>query len=302
MRKKLIQVAKLLLLVLCILATKRFCYRKTDGFAFHKILSPFPFHPEWESSAASAVPSEELESIFNQPYTYLARGAQCFVFASQDGRNVIKFFRLCHMRAPKWMTVLTFPLIFERYRLGKILERRRSVEKDFNSYKIAFEEMKEETGLLYIHLNKTDHLKKHLTIYDKIGVVYDVDLDQVEFLVQKKATLVYPTIEKLLKTQGLSSAKQAITRLVQLLKFRCEKGIFDKDPDLNTNFGFLDLCPVQIDIGRFRYDEERSKPSIYRDEIIRITDNLRQWLDTLSPALSDHLLAEIGNIQVEQNI
>lgn len=283
--------------VLSAVLIKQFCYRKTDGFAMNKIRSTLPHRAEWETKPLSSLEQEELSHVLDQPYYYLAKGAQSYVFTSADGKSVIKFFRIYHLTPPLWVSALSFPLPLMPLKIRKVLDKRQELEKDFESYKIAFEEMKEETGLLYMHLNKTKRLNKQLTLYDKIGIAHQVDLDEMEFLVQKRATLVYPAIDQLMKTEGPEAAKEAISALVRLLMQRCEKGILDKDPDLNTNFGFLDKTPVQIDIGRFRREEERKKPQVYCDEIHRITDNFRQWLDGSYPQLSEHLLQEIQKIK-----
>jgi hypothetical protein len=284
----------ILAVALFVVLAKKFCYQKTDGFALYKICSSLPFNREWEPSSPQA--PKELSRIFDQPFYYLAKGAQSYVFASQDGQTVIKFFRIYHLRPPAWLSALSLPPALQPYKISKMIEKRKDLNKDFLSYKIAYEEMKEKTGLIYLHLNKTSHLKKRLTIYDKIGIAHELDLDGMEFLVQKKATLVYPAIDALMKSEGPEAAKEAIGALVRLLLFRCEKGIFDKDPDLNTNFGFLGSKPVQIDIGRFCRSAECKTRAVYRDEILRITDNFRQWLDANYPPLSEHLLSQIMSI------
>jgi hypothetical protein len=286
----------LLAAVLFGVIAKQFCYKKTDGFALCKILSSLSFNEEWVPTSPPIVEQAELFHIFNQPFHYLAKGAQSYVFASEDGQTVIKFFRIYHLRPPVWLTALSLPPALQPFKVGKMIAKRRELNKDFLSYKLAFEEMREETGLIYLHLNKTDHLKQRLKIYDKIGIGYELDLDTMEFLVQKRATLVYPAIDALMRSEGLHAAKGAISSLVALLRARCEKGIFDKDPDLNTNFGFLAKCAVQIDIGRFDRMRGGTSPAKHRDEILRITDHFRQWLDVKYPALSEHLIAEVQNI------
>lgn len=290
----------LFLLAIAIFAvlTKQFCYKKTDGFALYKILSSLPFNEEWDTAAAPSLETSELCTILDQPFYYLAKGAQSYVFASKDGQTVIKFFRVYHLRPPVWMTALSMPQILQPYKVSKMIEKRKDLCKDFLSYKIAFEEMKEETGLIYLHLNKTSHLNKRVTIYDKIGVAYELDMDQMEFLIQKRAKLVYPSIKELVNADGPDAAKEAISALIGLLLSRCEKGIFDKDPDLNTNFGFLGRRPIQIDIGRFRREHDPIPRSAIRDEILRITDNFKQWLDANYPALSSHLAEEIQKISL----
>ena len=286
---------KICLAISAIVLLKQFCSSKTDGFALYKICSSLCFNPDWETTPLSPQERDEVLPLFDQPFYYLAKGAQSYVFVSADGQTVIKFFRLYHLRPPLYLSLLTLPLPLQPYKINKMLEKRQDLDKDFQSYKIAFEKMREESGLLYLHLNKTSHLKKTLTFYNKIGVIHHVDLDQMEFLVQKRALLVYPAIDHLVKTQGIDSAKRAISSLVKLLMCRYEKGIFDKDPDLNTNFGFLGTSletAVQIDIGRFQ-----SQPlSVDRNEILRITDNFRQWLDRNYPELSGYLLSEINQI------
>jgi hypothetical protein len=272
---------------------KQFCYKQTDGFAHYKILSSLSFNPDWEVNNAAEA---EISAILDQPFRYLAKGAQSYVFASEDGQYVIKFFRIYHLQPPLWLRMLSLPPLLQTRQIKKMMEKREELNKDFTSYKIAFEEMREETGLLYLHLNKTTHLKKTLRIYDKIGIAYDLEMDQMEFLLQKRAKLVYPAIDALMKTQGLGAAKEAIGALVQLLLARFEKGIFDKDPDLNSNFGFLGVQPIQIDIGRFSKQKEDLTEGAYKEELLRITDNFRQWLDAHYPLLSEHLLSEIGKI------
>jgi hypothetical protein len=288
----------LTLIGICLSAVllKQFCYSKTDGFAIYKIQSSFHFHPEWETDPISSHQQAEILKILDQPFYYLAKGAQAYVFVSKDKQTVIKFFRLYHLIAPRLLTSLCLPVPLMTYKLRKILQKRQELDKDFQSYKIAFQEMKEETGLLFLHLNKTNVLNKQLTIYDKIGIPHKLDLDKMEFLVQKKAMLVYPAIEQMMQSDGSETTKLAISNLIKLLFQRCQKGIFDKDPDLNTNFGFIGQSPVQIDIGRFRRQEELKPLDEYRDEILRITDHFRQWLDSKYPVLSEHLLQEIHHL------
>ena len=278
-------------IALCVLQVKRFCNKKTDGFELYKIHSSLPFNPDWEC-APSTNEAEILKNL-DQPFYYLAKGAQAYVFASADGQTVIKFFRIYHLLPPLWLRALSLPSVLQPYKICKMIQKRQELDKDFLSYKIAFDEMKEETGLLYLHLNKTTGLNQRLTIYDKIGIAHPLNLDEMEFLVQKRATLVFPSIDSLVKTEGEAAGKEAISTLVELLYTRCRKGIFDKDPDLNTNFGFLGRQAVQIDIGRFRKEQQIATAENDRDEIIRITDNFRQWLDQNHPSLSEHLLSEI---------
>lgn len=291
MNSKIKNVLSLLVTGCALFGVQRFCRSQTDGFALHKICSELSFHPEWEVESHP----ESLGNILDQPYRYLAKGAQSYVFASEDGQYVIKFFRIYHMEPPRFLTHLHWPLCVQGYRLSKIIQKQEELNRDFTSYKIAYDHLKEETGLLFLHLNKTETLKKSLTLIDKLGIAYQIDLDQMEFLVQKRAKIAYPALAQITEEQGIDAGKAALTRLVSLLALRIEKNIKDKDPDLNTNFGFINTQAVQIDVGRFRIDPSTPplSPLEKRDEVIRITDNLDQWLRVQYPELSTHLQQEI---------
>ncbi len=291
---------KICVFILSLILVKRFCFRQTDGFALHKIQSPLPYCSEWDTTPLPAEENGKLLEILDQPFDYLARGAQAYVFASRDGKTVIKFFRVYHLMPPLWVTCLNFPLPLQPYKIAKMIRKREGLKRDFQSYKIAFEELKDETGVLYVHLNKSDNLKKKLIIHDKIGIAHAVDLDHMEFIVQKKASMFYPSIDHFVQIEGIRGAKEAITALIQLLQARREKGIYDKDPDLLTNFGFIGKTPVQIDIGRFSKWRKPENKENSRDEIIRITDEFRHWLDEKYPPLSEHLLEAIEKIPADK--
>jgi hypothetical protein len=188
---------------------------------------------------------------------------------------------------------LRLPFHLQPLWVQKRLAKRNTLAKTFASYKIAYEELKEETGIIYLHLNKTNGLFQKLRIIDNIGVVHPLDLDQMEFLVQKRAVLFHPYLEKTIREKGLQPAQTILSDLVQFLVLRNQKEIFDKDPDLETNFGFLDGKLVQIDVGRFSKDPQRNNRDVYRDEILRITDDFNKWLKLHYPPLSSHLEKEI---------
>ena len=242
-------------------AIERLCHRATDSFAEVKIRSNLAYHPEWEPSEYPVLEPE----IFEQPYRYLGKGAQCYAFVSDDGNYVIKFFRHDHLK-----------------KNGKVI-------RDFASYKIAFEEMRAETGLLYLHLNKTKNVGKTLTLFDKIGVVHHIPLDEMEFLVQRKAELALPTLKKWLDAGEVDKAKEGIAALVSLVRTRCSKGIFDKDPDFRTNFGFTEAGAIQLDAGRFRWDPKEKSREVSDPELRSITKGMQQWLEKDYPALSAYL-------------
>src|SRR3569832_1589228 len=86
--------------------TARFCKAETGKFTVLRITSNLTYHPEWETASLSPAQEDEIKTLLNQPYTYLNKGVQSFVFASEDGRYVIKFFRHDHLSPPFWSKLL----------------------------------------------------------------------------------------------------------------------------------------------------------------------------------------------------
>lgn len=254
-----------------------------EGFTLQKIRSTHDFNPGWEVSAS--FPKE----IFNQPFDYLGKGAQTYVFASRDGKYVIKFFRYLN----KYATPLEL-LPFTRVQ-KTVAKRKRKLLKDFSSYKIAFEHLKEETGLIFLHLNRSNNLKTSITLYDKMRAQYKLSLDEMGFILQKKGADFYSTLTHWIDENKKKEAKESLSALVHLIEKRCSLGISDKDPDLGTNFGFLENQPIQLDIGRFKIDETKKTPQAIKEDLERILHPLQIWLDEKAPELAAHLKNEINH-------
>jgi hypothetical protein len=182
---------------------------------------------------------------------------------------------------------------------SSITRRESKLSKDFTSYQIAYNTLREETGLLHLHLNQTPGLNLSLDLVDKLDIHHTLNLDNYSFILQKRAKPSYPTLQEWIDANQIDQAKEALSSLVSVLKMRGQKGIYDKDPDLNTNFGFIGTQSIQIDVGRFRdrlkTPSRAGKPALDQEELIRITDNLHQWLMERSPELDQHLKEEISH-------
>jgi len=151
-------------------------------------------------------------------------------------------------------------------------ERKENLFNIFDAHKMAYEEMKEDAGLIYLHLNKTGHLNKKIKVTDRLHRSYVVDLDQVEFVVQERAELIFDRLKSYLDAGDRDQLNLALTEVMHLIKRRTEKGIADHDKAVKHNFGFIGDRVIQLDIGRiYRAD----KPKEYD----RILGRIDKWLD-----------------------
>jgi hypothetical protein len=274
-----------------------FCNAQTDGFSIARIHSDLSYHPEWDTAPISMEKQEALKIALNQKFHYLACGGQCFAFASEDGQYVIKFFKH-HIRKP-YSFYLNMPLPDflgqgRRRRLKSILHK---LNRDFTSYKIAYEELQEETGVIYIHLNKGTKLNYSVQIVDKIGIQHQISLDDVEFVLQRKADLVYSRISDIMAGGDLAAAREAFHSILEVILSRCQKGIYDEDPRIHRNFGFLGKKSIFIDVGRFVRDPQRKLPEVYKNDLQHITQRFRSYLEDSYPMLVPILDEELYAVQ-----
>ncbi len=273
-----------------------FCFKQTDGFSVSRLQSTFPSDPHWDISILSASDQEEFDKAIGQKYRYLNFGGQCFAFESEDGQYVVKFFKH-HFRKPQaWLMALPFPEPLRskfRKRYNRALSKHY---RDFNSYKLAYDTLKEETGLITVHLNKTSNIHRQLTITDKLEISHQIDLDQTEFIVQKKAQLVYPTIAQMMEHGNIECVKASLHSILDLIVSRCKKGIFDEDPRIHCNIGLIGTGAIFIDVGRFKPDDNRSNPDVYRHDLSIITKRFKEWIAENYPTLLSIFKEEMDRI------
>ncbi|MBY0529954.1 MAG: hypothetical protein K2P51_07160 [Rhabdochlamydiaceae bacterium] len=261
-----IRLFKLLLFFLCFFVIDRFCHRQTGGFALTKIHSDRPFNPEWEVAPPTPAEEAEIERALSQPYRFFSYGGQSYVFLSEDGKTVLKFFKHHHMRP--------IPLF-----------REDKLPSFFTSCTLAYRYFKERTALLALHLNKTTHLNKTVTLIDKLNIAHQIDLDRVDFALQRRAELPYRRFLRLKKEKNLEAAEKSLHSLLELIALRCQKGIYDRDPNIRRNCGFLGDNAIELDLGSYTYDPLVATPAATREILVAQTRKLKHWIQKSYPEL-----------------
>ena len=169
-------------------------------------------------------------------------------------------------------------------------------EFNFKSCLLLYTKAKERTGILYLHLNKTKVKHKPVILIDNVGVRHVIDLDKTEFVVQKKANLLFPHIEHLSKEKNLEEAKHCVDDFFNCLLTLCKHGILDNDRSLKNNFGFTEDGAVTLDLSSFSYNEEIKNPGQYKKEILNKSQRFSRFLRKHHPDLyvySEERLSEI---------
>lgn len=273
-----------LLVVAALVGVERFSHALTDGFSYPNITSSLSYNPKWEITFEPEDLSE-LETALDQPYSYLESGSQSYVFISEDNNYVLKFFKHKRWRMNPFYEKLPLPKTLAEKRERWKRKKKETVASTFGSCKIAYTVFKNETGVIFVHLNKNHPFNHTIILKDRIGLKHHIQLGDVEFVVQKKAI---PTGEYLLslKKEGKTKeAKEALRKLLAFTEMRAKKGFSDKDPHLIRNFGFIDGKAVELDIGGFHRDPKKNLEYFYNHELKKIHSKLLPWLHENYPEL-----------------
>lgn len=271
-------------------------YELTDGFWVSNISSDFAYDPRWETRPLNTVEKKELHQILDQKYKYLGKGCQAYVFASADGKYVIKFFKYQRYKIKPWVEWFSFIPAVEKHKQQRLAHKQEKLDKFFSGWEVAFDELQNETGLVYVHLNKTKDLGQKMVIADKLGFEHEVNLDQTEFLVQKRAVMFTDEIKKLMADGKEGESKKLIDALIGQLLSEYRRGIVDNDHAIMQNTGLIDGKPVHIDVGQFARKPEMADPMVWKQDLFNKTFKFRIWLKDKYPSLGTYVDNEVERL------
>lgn len=280
------RLVKILTAILLFCGTERFCRMQTEGFQVIKTRAVLDYHPGWDNAPLSFHEQEEIDHILSQPFYFLGSGVQSYAFISKDRKTVLKLFKHYHMWPhTQLLKELSLPFGFDHLREKVIQERQRRVSFIFDSSKIAYEKCLEETGVFYLHLNASSTFKRSLTIFDKLGIQHELELDNTPFILQKKAEPILSRISELMKKKKEEEAKKCISTFLHLIYHRCQKGILNTDRKICRNIGYVEDQAIHIDIGSFMQFTASPTPQSIHDEVVRETLEFKEWLRKKHPGL-----------------
>jgi hypothetical protein len=240
---------------------------------FHpgKIAVNIPYNPTWDSD----FPSNEISAVLARPFFYLGRGAQAFVFESEDGKFVLKLFRGTPKFHPwkRWL----------RTTLSGKKERTRLEDKIpplFNACQMAYTELRDWTGLVYMHLNPTKDLLPTSRLVSCLRRSTRVDLNQSRFVLQKKGKTIADTFQYAIENNDREKGVRLVRSFASLLQERSRKNISNSDKTLWTNFGFVGETAIEWDFGRYYYNPDLQTNGGREKEVAVFRESLQEFLDT----------------------
>lgn len=263
----------LLTLVLFSLGIGKGIYFLKDGFSFRRI------HSLKRQNCLGV--DKETEKILQKTFHYLGRGRQCFAFASEDGKYVLKFPRTDIYSTPLWAKVL--PVKAYRDRLEKAHKKREEFIRE--SFKISFDSLKEETGLIAVHLGQTEPSKTLLKVVDASGSTHHLPLYKTSFVLQHK----HPLLMKEYIQADAKQKEKILDALIAAVTRRAELGILNRDRSFLRNYGFDGEKAYQIDIGSFFRNPVLTQEATFQKSVRDSMDPVQEWLKENDPEMLVYL-------------
>lgn len=253
--------------------------KRTDGFRTDLITKYDKIEPQW--NLLQKVDILKIKNILNQDFVYLTRGRECFIFESQDKNYVIKFFDSSRYYTKYFFPSIKLPKFLDAYRQKHYNRRKNKLNFNMSSAKLAYDNLKDDAVLEYVHLNKTNYLPKKFKLINKCGKAVYIDLDNIIFIVQKKCDIFYKKYES---SNDNNYKKKLILAFLEMTHNRTKKLVIDDDiGKKRRNWGLYQGKAVTIDIGRWYFDEKLATLEGYKKEMLKATKILRKYIKENEP-------------------
>ena len=218
-------------------------------FRLGKFHVEIPSKPEWDVKL-SEEETQRISAILSQRFFYLGKGVQSYAFESDDGKYVLKLFRFDQS-----------PFDSISWIKGRSSIKKRP-EKIFSGCKLSYDLARDETGLIWVHLNPAKGWPL-IRVRDYLGMTHRIDPSRYRFVLQRKAVKLFSALQN---EQNRDALVQSFSTLMDSLN---EKGIAPLDLKIASNFGVLDGRVVQIDFADNAYDPElaRLNTEIFKEKL-----------------------------------
>lgn len=250
-------------------------WNRSDHFKISKLVVDSSYRSEWDVEAKSS-------DVLNQGFSYFAQGAQSFVFLSEDGQYVLKFFKQNRWQHPWRMACSKYIL-----RKPEKIRLRQGFFHQLNGASIAYKHAADLTGLVYAHLNPTDHLPITTAFKDPFGLPFHLDINRYRFVIQKKAIPLESAISDAVKAGDRELFQRLVQSFSHLIDSRACRGIRNLDIKVVQNFGFIENQALELDFGHYIYDEI-SSPNLEKEAFLSKFQEflLKNYPDWIQPVHS----------------
>lgn len=298
---------KFLLVVLVLLGIfglARVYFRLTDDFRLANITYEMPYQQRWEVPEMDEEQAKQFDAILDQEFRYVGKGAQSYAFKSADDRYILKFFKFKHLKPSLFVDLIPPVGFLKEYKAKQIERKERLLNSVFDGYRLAYDVHAVETGLIYIHLNKSHDLHKTVKLIDKIGMEKTVNLDDIPFILQEKVVTTRNVMNRLMSDGDVAAAKKKIGQIFDLYLLEYSKGIYDRDHGVMHNTGFIGDRAIHLDVGKLTKDDRMKDPANHQPDLQLIVRKFNIWTKAHYPQyyqeIKSYMNEEMDNFFAEK--
>ncbi|NGX56054.1 MAG: hypothetical protein K1060chlam5_00288 [Candidatus Anoxychlamydiales bacterium] len=212
---------------------------------------------------------KSYDHILKQKFYYLSQGSQFYVFISEDKNYVIKFLKSYRQDRFFYKFLKLFSNKHQRKDFYQKLKFHNLKKNIFQVY----ENLKDQTALIYVHLNNTKS-NKFLNVYYKLHRKHNINLDRSYFVIQKKVQCIYDIFHN--KYISNDYKKNLILLYFNLIKDIDKTGFAYDDYHLK-NIGIHENKLIIFDIGSFHFKDNKkiSEYDMFKKNTYRLFDEIK---------------------------
>lgn len=266
----------IIFIALALILAVRGYFELTDDFRISNIVYPLKEREEW-NFPLSFEEQRDLEDILDQKFYYLGKGAQVYAFGSEDGKYVLKFFKFKHLK-PSFFIQLLPPIgPLTEIKEKNVSRKLRKLEGVFEGHVLAYTHDKENSGLLYLHLNPTSGPELKTRLIDKIGYEREVDLNPIVFVLQRRGETLRTVFNELFSKGERELAAIRAGQILDMYMKEYKKGVWDRDHGISHNTGFIGSTPFHLDVGKMSYDANLQE-KFYQEDLRHVARKINTWV------------------------
>ncbi|MGK5595369.1 MAG: hypothetical protein ACSNEK_08435 [Parachlamydiaceae bacterium] len=263
--------------------------KRSDWFSptfitYDQTLWPSYHLPQLEQEQAAAI-----QGILDQHFTFLGSGNQTFAFVSSDNRYVLKLFKFQHLKTPYLYNWLPDLELFNKAKQAKMSSNQKRIQQVFNGHFLAYTMDKENSGLIYAHLEPTQQ-SFTVKLVDKRQKSHELSLKDTVFVLQKKGESAKQVLNRFLSHGEVTKAKKYIESILAMYVREYRLGLYDRDHNVMHNTGFIGEIPIRIDVGKLRYDDRMKNPQHFMLDLKKVTwERIDRWMSRYYPQFREEI-------------
>ncbi len=270
------------------------------------IISSIFFYQELLSSIANirsphrAPPCEyplEIEKFLQTPLSFIGMGSQCVAFSAKNTPYVLKLCKANRYQIPSFLEQPPLSFFLKDYVERKKRRKKEKQEADYASYIHAYSKTPKQSGIVFLHLEKTNTPGVVIQLKDPLGISHYLERNDLIFYIQKKARPLKEHLIKLLQEQKTAQIKTFFYELLAMVIENTKSGVLLKDINPKKNIGVSEEgLPVWIDPGRII-------PSTLNLEtaLDMLSKEFTPFLDSIDKTLASHFLEAVTTLKKQKD-